>query len=58
VALSHLGDTNKASMALARLKALKPDFSARDELYKWNTDPKSTDQILDGLAKAGYVETE
>ena len=58
VALGHLGDTDRASQALARLRSLMPNFSARDELYKWNTDPESVDQILDGLAKAGYVETE
>jgi adenylate cyclase len=58
VVFGHLGDADRASNALARLESLMPDFSARDELYKWNTDPESTTQILHGLAKAGYVETD
>ncbi len=56
VALGYLGDIDGASKALARLKSLVPNFSARDELYKWNTSHEYTALILDGLAKAGYVE--
>ena len=56
VALGHIGDTDRASKALARLISLVPDFSAKGELYKWNASPEDADQILDGLTKAGYVE--
>jgi len=55
-ALGHMGDKEQAAKALAKLTALMPGFSARDELYKWSTEPDDRDQILAGLDKAGYRE--
>ena len=55
-ALGHMGDKERAAKALAKLTALMPGFSARDELYKWSTEPDDRDRILAGLDKAGYRE--
>lgn len=46
-------ERREAKDALARLFALKPDFSARVELAKWNTAPNDLEHLLDGLRKAG-----
>jgi TolB-like protein/tetratricopeptide (TPR) repeat protein len=42
-----------AADTLARVFALKPDFSARSELEKWNTAPDDLEHIVEGLRKAG-----
>ena len=55
-ALGHMGDKERAAKALEKLTALMPGFSARDELYKWSTEPDDRDRILAGLDKAGYRE--
>ncbi|MHC4221929.1 MAG: hypothetical protein ACYST9_05865 [Planctomycetota bacterium] len=55
-ALGLMGDKERAAKALAKLIALMPGFSARDELYKWSTGLDDSDQILAGLKKAGYSE--
>jgi len=55
-ALGHMGDKERAAKALAKLTALMPGFSARDELYKWSAEPDDRDRILAGLDKAGYRE--
>ena len=55
-ALGLMGDKERAAKALAKLTALMPEFSARDELYKWSTEPDDRNQILAGLEKAGYRE--
>jgi len=51
-AKGQLGDPD-APQALARTFELKPGFSARHELQKWNAAPADMAHILDGLAKAG-----
>jgi len=51
-ALGHMGCTDAAG-ALARMFELKPNFSARAELRKWNTAPDDLEHIVDGLLKAG-----
>lgn len=51
-ALGQLGRAD-AKDALARLFSLKPDFSARFELAKWNTAPDDLEHLLEGLRKAG-----
>lgn len=43
----------RAAGSLARIFELKPDFSARDELQKWNAAPDDLAHLLDGLSKAG-----
>jgi len=42
-----------AAAALARIFEVKPDFSARVELQKWNAAPADLEHIVDGLKKAG-----
>jgi TolB-like protein/Tfp pilus assembly protein PilF len=42
-----------ANQALARIFEVKPNFSARVELRKWNAAPADLEHILDGLRKAG-----
>jgi len=42
-----------AAASLARIFEVKPDFSARAELRKWNAAPHDMAHILDGLRKAG-----
>ncbi len=43
----------EARAALARIYELKPEFSARAELQKWNAAPHDLEHLLDGLRKAG-----
>jgi TolB-like protein len=45
-----------AGKALARILEIKPNFSARHELRKWNASPNDLDHILEGLRKAGWNE--
>jgi TolB-like protein/tetratricopeptide (TPR) repeat protein len=47
---------NDAAGALARIFEVKPNFSARVELRKWNAAPADLEHILDGLRKAGLRE--
>ena len=54
-ALGQLDDP-EAPAALARIFALKPGFSAREELRKWNAAPDDLEHILEGLRKAGLPE--
>jgi hypothetical protein len=42
-----------AGQALARIFEVKPDFSARAELRKWNAAPDDLEHIMDGLRRAG-----
>lgn len=42
-----------ASEALARIFEVKPNFSARTELQKWNAAPADMEHIIEGLRKAG-----
>ena len=42
-----------AGDALARIFAIKPDFSAHTELQKWNAAPDDLGHIIEGLRKAG-----
>ena len=35
---------------------IKPNFSARVELQKWNAAPKDLEHIMEGLRKAGLRE--
>ena len=51
-AKGQLGHTDAAA-ALARIFELKPGFSARVELQKWNAAPADLEHIVDGLKKAG-----
>ena len=54
-ALGQMGHP-EAGAALARIFAVKPDFSARGELRKWNAAPDDLEHILEGLRKAGLAE--
>ena len=45
-----------ASESLARIFEIKPNFSARIELQKWNAAPHDLNHIMDGLRKAGLRE--
>jgi len=47
---------DEAGASLAQIYALKPGFSARAELQKWNAAPKDLEHILEGLRKAGLDE--
>jgi hypothetical protein len=42
-----------AGDALVRIFEVKPDFSARTELRKWNAAPDDLEHIMDGLRRAG-----
>lgn len=42
-----------AGRALARIFEVKPDFSARVELQKWNAAPADLEHLLAGLRRAG-----
>jgi len=42
-----------AAQALARIFEVKPGFSARVELKKWNAAPADLEHIVEGLRKAG-----
>jgi tetratricopeptide (TPR) repeat protein len=42
-----------ADKAVGSILALKPVFSPRAELEKWNVAPQDMDHLLEGLAKAG-----
>jgi TolB-like protein len=42
-----------ASEAVARIFEVKPGFSPRTELKKWNAAPADLEHIVDGLRKAG-----
>ena len=46
----------EAAASLARIFEIKPDFSARAELAKWNASPDDFDHLMDGLCKAGLDE--
>lgn len=54
-ALGQLGRA-EAAAALDRIFALKPGFSARTELAKWNAAPDDLAHLIDGLRKAGLDE--
>jgi TolB-like protein/DNA-binding winged helix-turn-helix (wHTH) protein/tetratricopeptide (TPR) repeat protein len=45
-----------AGESLARIFEIKPNFSARIELQKWNAAPKDLEHIMEGLRKAGLRE--
>jgi len=45
-----------AGESLARIFEIKPNFSARVELQKWNAAPKDLEHIVEGLRKAGLRE--
>jgi len=51
----HLGDTENAHIAVAKLLELYPEFgnSARDEVEIWIRDKDWVDDWLEGLRKAG-----
>jgi TolB-like protein/tetratricopeptide (TPR) repeat protein len=46
----------QAGVSLKRIFELKPDFSARAELQKWNAAPADLEHLLEGLRKAGLDE--
>ena len=46
----------EAAASLQRIFELKPDFSARAELQKWNAKAGDLEHLLDGLRKAGLQE--
>ncbi len=54
-ALGHMGSTEAAEV-LNRIMEIKPDFSARGELRKWNAAPDDFEHIMTGLRKAGLRE--
>jgi TolB-like protein/DNA-binding winged helix-turn-helix (wHTH) protein len=43
-----------AGKALSRVLEIKPSFSARLELRKWNASPADLDHIMEGLGRAGW----
>ncbi len=45
-----------AEASLRRVYELKPDFSARMELTKWNAAPDDFEHLMQGLKKAGLTE--
>jgi TolB-like protein/tetratricopeptide (TPR) repeat protein len=45
-----------AGASLARVFEVKPNFSARVELRKWNSAPADLEHLLQGLRKAGLRE--
>ena len=47
---------SEAGRSLERIYELKPDFSARAELMKWNAAPDDLEHLLGGLRKAGLKE--
>ncbi len=46
----------EAPRSLARVYELKPDFSAKEEFEKWNTEPEDYKHLMEGLTKAGLQE--
>ena len=54
-ALGYMGSPEAAG-ALYRIMKIKPDFSARAELRKWNAAPDDLEHIMKGLRKAGLRE--
>lgn len=46
----------EAAAALARMSEIKPGFSARDDLRKWNTAPDDLEHLMQGLRMAGLRE--
>jgi TolB-like protein/tetratricopeptide (TPR) repeat protein len=54
-AKGQLGQADAAD-ALAKVFEVKPNFSARIELRKWNAAPADLEHILQGLRKAGLRE--
>ncbi len=52
-ALGHLGRAERGDAALGRLFELTPDFSAPEELHKWNAAADDAAHIIEGLRKAG-----
>lgn len=54
-ALGHMNNA-KAKEALKKILEIKPDFSARTELRKWNAAPNDLEHIMTGLRKAGLRE--
>jgi len=53
--LGRLGPPEKASEAVADLMAIEPDAAtlARDYFSYWNISPALTDELIDGLERAG-----
>jgi TolB-like protein/tetratricopeptide (TPR) repeat protein len=51
-AKGQLGHTDAAE-AVARIFEVKPEFSPRTELKKWNAAPRDLEHIVEGLRKAG-----
>ena len=53
--LGRLGPPEKASEAVAELLAIQPDAAtlARDYFGYWNISPELTDDLMDGLDRAG-----
>jgi TolB-like protein/tetratricopeptide (TPR) repeat protein len=54
-AKGQLGHDDAAD-SLSKIFEVKPNFSARVELRKWNACPKDLEHILEGLRKAGLKE--
>jgi len=55
-AYGQMGLTEEAAASLARMFEIKPDFSARAELAKWNAAPHDFQHLMEGLRKAGLDE--
>ena len=51
-ALGQLGRA-EAGAARAHIFELKPNFSAHEELRKWNAAPDDFEHLMQGLRKAG-----
>lgn len=46
----------EAARSIARIFEIKPNFSARAELKKWNAEQRDLEHIVEGLRKAGLRE--
>lgn len=55
-ALGQLGRVRDGAQSLSRAHDLKPGFSPRSELLKWNAAPDDFEHLMDGLKKSGLSE--
>jgi TolB-like protein len=54
-ALGHLGESERAAAALAKMRELAPGLDPPAEIDKWNAAPDDREHIIDGLTKAGWT---
>lgn len=54
----QLGDTGRATEAIAHLHAIRPVFDARAELLKWNAAYDDLEHLVKGLRKGGLTVSD